>query len=908
MMNTCISLIRRARVLLVVAWLMNHWAVPGNADDPDTFFENRIRPLLIERCYECHGDSKQEGGLRLDWRGGWQSGGEHGPTIVPGDVDGSLLIQAVRYVDPNLQMPPSRKLTGQQIADLEQWVATGASDPRMDAPHSRGGLKAGAASDLWSLQPIVAVPPPDCIGSDGSPNSIDAFVHAELNDAGLRPSPRADRRTLIRRATLDLTGLIPSMSEVEDFERAPSDDAYEQLIDRLLASPHYGEQWARHWLDVARYSDTKGYVYAREEKRWVHASAYRDWVVDAFNRDLPYDEFLTLQIAADQLVASDSSDLAAMGYLTIGRRFLGVTHDIIDDRIDAVTRGMLGLTVACARCHDHKFDPISTRDYYALYGVFQSSAVSVVPLPSVRDEAFETELAARQKNLRETMTKRRDEQSARVREAIDLYLLAQLELDKYPDEVFNQVIETTDLNPIVVRKWQSYLLSDTQRSDSIFRHWHELIDRRDRDGLHAEAERLSKLFIDIDQRWKELLLYDPKATSLPSAEDERIRNVMYALDSPCVVPDEHIANNEMFFPTNVIDELWKLQNEVDRWQLEGSGRARVATLLVDRPIPTTPRVLLRGNPVTKGAEVPRRFLTALGGTDERPFAHGSGRLELANAIANPTNPLTARVIVNRIWMHHFGRGLVPTPSDYGYRADKPSHPELLDWLAKSLIDSGWSLKRLQRSILLSETYRQQSLAQPGTDVESQRSSDPTNRWLSRRESHRLSFEEARDAWLAASNSLDVALHGRPIPLFAPRNARRTLYAYVDREQLTPVMRMFDFANPDLSIAQRNETTVPQQALFAMNHPFLAQQAIRIAMEFDSLGPTERIQALYARLFQRPPTPEEVERALRYVASDEPTSASPLNAPSEVAEPAKRLTSWQQWIQVLLCSNEFMFVD
>ena len=634
------------------------------------------------------------------------------------------------------------------------------------------------SAEHWAFQPLKPV----------QGTSIDEFIQRKLAEHGLKPSPRADARTLARRASFDLTGLPPERIDVP----------YEQFVDQLLASPHYGEQWARHWLDVARYSDTKGYVYAREEKNWVHATPYRDWVVRALNEDMPYDRFLLLQIAADQVVPPKSPDLVAMGFLTLGRRFLGVTHDIIDDRIDVVTRGTLGLTVACARCHDHKFDPIPTRDYYALYGVFQSSAEALVPCANGEN----AELTALVKKNRDLMTKRREEQMARTRSRAADYTKAVAELEKYPEQGFDQIIDEKDLNPFIVHRWKAW----TEKHPGV-----ELTDE-----------------------------------------------VLKSLDSPAHVPDEHIANIEMFFPTGIITELWRSQGDVDRFLIKNNATPAHATILVDRPLPSTPRVFTRGNPLTKGDEVPRQFLSAFG--LQQPFKIGSGRLELAQDIIDPRNPLTARVMVNRIWQHHFGRGLVSTPSDFGKQGSPPSHPELLDWLAQRFIDSGWSIKAIHRLIMLSQTYQQSSQTSDPRD--------PDNRLLSRMNPHRLSFEEARDAWLAAAGRLNLRMGGRPDALFASSNTRRTLYALVDRENMPMVMRTFDFANPDLSIPQRNETTVPQQALFGLNHPFVVQQAKALVQKAAASKSDEaKIRLIYAKLFQRSPTPDELAFAQRFVQAD-----------------------------------------
>ena len=642
------------------------------------------------------------------------------------------------------------------------------------------------AAEHWAFQPL----------RPAAGGSIDEFVRRKLVEKGLKPSPRADARTLIRRASFDLTGLPPV---------GVQEGTFSQVVDRLLASPQYGEQWARHWLDVARYSDMKGYVYAREEKRWVHARAYRDWVVRSLNDDMAYDRFLLLQMAADQVVPAGSADLAAMGFLTLGRRFLGVTHDIIDDRIDVVTRGTLGLTVACARCHDHKFDPIPTRDYYALYGVFQSCAEAVVPCATGED----AKLAEVVKKNHDLMTKRREEQMARTRARAKDYQKALTELEKYPEQGFDQIIDEKDLNPFIVHRWKAWVEAHP--------------------GVELSAEAL-------------------KAT-----------------DSPAYVPDEHITNNEMYFPSGVITELWKSQGEVDRYLLNNRTAPEHATVLVDRELPSTPRVLLRGNPLTKGDAVPRQFLSLFGA--QRPFTQGSGRLELAKAIIDPRNPLTARVMVNRIWQHHFGRGLVSTPSDFGKQGTAPSHPELLDWLAQRFIDSGWSIKAMHRLIMMSETYQQSS----GGGAVDPAHPDPDNRLLWRMNPHRLSFEEARDAWLMAAGRLSLEVGGAPLPLFAADNQRRTLYTLVDRENVPAVMRTFDFANPDLSIPQRTETTVPQQALFGMNHPFVVQQAKALLGRADIKGADAagRVRRIYGHLFQRAPRTDEMEQALRFVQEDEP---------------------------------------
>jgi hypothetical protein len=685
-------------------------------------------------------------------------------------------------------------------------------------------------------------------------------------------------------------------------------------LDRLLESPHYGEHWARHWLDVARYSDTKGYVYAREEKNWPHAWLFRDWVIGALNDDLPYDRFLMLQIAADQVADKKPGDEAAMGFLTIGRRFLGVKHEIIDDRIDVVTRGMLGLTVGCARCHDHKYDPIPAADYYALHGVFDSSVEKLVPLPG-GDEAFWKAHGERVKTLDETMRKFRAEAGDRVRERLSDYLKAQTELDKYPADGFDQIFQKTDLLPAFVHAWRDTLRDAAEQGDPIFAPWHAYAALpKDRFADAAKAldwtktpahpliakafaeppasfeeviSRYAAAFKDIDARWKAALAEAGKAkapapATLADADAESLRRFIHGPGSPCEVPEGPVVNVETYFETGSVNELWKLENEIAKAIIGAPETVRAALTLADRQRPEAPRILLRGNPLNLGDAVPRQFLEILSGDQRQPFAVGSGRLELARAIADPGNPLTARVIVNRVWAHHFGAGLVDTPSDFGTRAEPPSHPALLDWLAARFIEDGWSLKALHRRILTSAAYRQSSFGP--ADAEARRralAADPENRLLWRMNPHRLGYEEFRDSMMAASGDLDRRIGGKPVDAFrAPYAKRRALYGKVDRQFVPGVLRMFDFANPDLHIPRRNETTVPQQALFFLNHPLVLERTRAVAkVAATETAPPDQVRALFRRTLQRHPTDAEVAESLAMVriASGAPVSQAPPTA-------------------------------
>lgn len=886
------------------------------ADDID-FFESRIRPVLVERCYKCHSAEaeKLKAGLRLDHREGFLQGSESGqPAVVPGQPEVSRLIEAIRYSNEELQMPPPKsggKLSEAQIQDFVAWVKMGAPYPK---ERSTFNVQRSTNSH-WAFQKPAEPIVPQASNKQWPKTPVDNFILAKLEASGLQPSQRADKRTLIRRATFDLTGLPPTAKEVERFVRDESPDAFAAVIETLLASPHYGERWGRHWLDVARYSDTKGYVYDREEKRFIHSHVYRDWVVQAFNVDMPYDRFLKLQIAADQICGeSNQWDLAALGFLTVGRRFLGVMHDIIDDRIDVLMRGTQGLTASCARCHDHKYDPIPTKDYYSLYGVFYNTSERAVPVSDPVASPEEVQiyvkgLREREEKLQKTFQEKRAKKTDRLRAQAAEYLMAVLDVKKLPSEEFYTIMGPDDLNPVIVRQWEAYIHKTRQPFHPVFGAWNdfarlpdfaagserickELASREGANPLVLEmfkdsppksmrevAARYGKLFSEVDKDQRRLTSAATESGKLDPVR-EQIKDILYGPDSPAAVPDGAIIDIEWFFEEDSRVELAKLQAEIDRWILKAPGAPPHAVILSDRSQLRNARVFLRGNPASKGEEVPRQFLELLEGPNRRPFAHGSGRLELAEAIASAENPLTARVMVNRIWLHHFGAGLVRTASDFGTRSEAPSHPELLDWLAHQFVKSGWSMKQMHRLVMLSATYQQASEFE---DTSRAAQIDPDNRLLWRMNRHRLEFEAMRDALLSVSGELDLRMGGKALELFkTPSPPRRTIYGYIDRQFVPAALRMFDFANPDLHIPQRPETTVPQQALFFMNSPFVAERARNLATRVTEGGGDDKIRALYRAAYQRTPTQAELDLARNFLkrAQAQPTP-SPLPPPTPV---------------------------
>ena len=943
-----ITLLAASTVLFGVARLV-HAQTDKPAAESIEFFEKNIRPLFISRCQDCHGDKKSWANLRLDSMSNLKKGGENGAVVVAGKPSESELYRRITSSEDGVQMPPpdsGKKLSPVEIEHLKHWIELGAIWPEDPA------VKGPSNSPHWAFQPLTHPEPPPQVAGE-SANPIDRFIAAKRQEHGLSSSLKADRRTIIRRASYDLLGLPPSSAEVEAFSSDQDANAFEKLVDRLLLSPRYGEQWARHWLDVARFSDTKGYVYAREEREFYHAAHYRDWVIKAFNDDLPYDRFLLLQLAADQAAKEDPQQLAAMGYLTLGRRFLGVESDVIDDKIDVVSRGMLGLTVGCARCHDHKYDPIPTADYYSLYGVFQNCIERSAALPRgdqpAPDEKYLAGLADREKKLSELITLRRNEAANRIRNRVGDYLYALRELEKYPDASFNTFTTKDDIIPGIVIRWEEFLSECKRDGHTILGAWLAFADLPNEQfaekapaiakavaedtKLHPTvaalfqtvpasarevADRIGKLFVDIDQKWEKAQA-DAKAanaplpTALPDANEELLRKFLYESPSPCVVPPESVGATEWWWDLNTVVELWGKQADLDRWYIQGQESNPRAVYLVDAPFPLTPRIFKRGNVAAKGASVPRQFLSALSAPDRKPFANGSGRFELAQSIIDPKNPLTARVWVNRVWSHHFGKGLVTSPSDFGLRASPPSHPELLDWLASEFIAHGWSNRWLHQVIMTSDTYQQSNSGpQDAKALAQAREVDPENRYLWRMPTRRLAWEEQRDTLLRFADELDSAMGGKSVEAFSPGangKFRRSVYNRVDRQYLPGFLSAFDFANPDMHSPQRSDTTVPQQALFLLNHPFVAGRAKSIAKHIAE-QPAESKAILVNRLFdtilQRKPTDSQLNSAVAFLESADAARIASLSGAEP--SPPSGLSPLEQLAQLLLISNEVLFVD
>ena len=897
-------------------------AVPAAQSE---FFERRIRPVLVDKCYACHSTQTKEpqGGLRLDIPSGLREGGESGPVLEAGNVEESLLIAALRHA--SLEMPPDEKLPPHVIADFEAWIRAGAVDPRSEDLQAvpTGQAIYEKSKRHWAFQPLAEPDLPEVAQSEWVQSEMDAFILHRLEAQGLRPAPPAEPRILLRRAHFALTGLPPTLEQQANFEEALTqrpESAFRMLVDQLLDAPQYGERWARHWLDIARYADNKGYVFYFE-KTFPWAWTYRDYVVRAFNEDLPYDRFIIEQLAADQLdLGQDQRALTAMGFLTVGPRFTNNTHDILDDRIDVVSRGLLGLTLSCARCHDHKYDPISQSDYYALYGVFRSSFEPfVLPefQPRPTDEAsqeFEKGLEERATKLNDFLEKQRQMIITGARERITEYLLAAHHRRNHPNtENFMLLSDKGSIVPVVVLRWEQFLKATRREHNPIWAVWHAYAEIPDGDfaqhvnqvhrrlfpaetaatvsdslmhpavyeAFHAQpptnmqdvAERYGNLFQRVQQRWQVTMEQaaqagDPEPIGLADISDEQLRQVLYSRDSPANLPREFDWGFLQLLPDRPTQaEFQTLLREVEQWTMTQPAAPPRAMILHDRATPYEPFIFVRGNPNRRGAPVIRQLPHAISLQGQAPLVQGSGRLALARAIADPKNPLTARVIVNRVWKQHFGRGLVATPSDFGLRSEPPSHPDLLDWLAGKFISQGWSLKQLHRTIMNSAVYQQTSTPSFGNAGLNPQTTDPENRLLWKFPRRRLDFEAMRDSLVAATGELDDKRGGPSVNLLSGFVPRRTLYGFVDRMDVAPLLRTFDFPNPGASSASREETTVAPQGLYFLNNTFLHDCAQRVNQRPDvaSLDTVERIGLLYQLLFARHPQPAELQFAQEYLS-------------------------------------------
>jgi mono/diheme cytochrome c family protein len=931
----------------------------GPMSDAD-FFENNVRPIIANNCSGCHVEATS-GGLKLDSRESLLKGGEHGPALVPGDPDKSLIITAVHQTT-KLKMPKGGKLNPQEVADLTEWVKRGAVWPK-SAPGTTfsASVKTGVITDrqraFWAYQPlkVVAAPEPKTDPKDAhwARTPIDKFVLAKMLDAGLKPSAPADRRTLIRRATYDLTGLPPTDAEVEAFEKDKSPKAYEALIDRLLASPKYGERWGRHWLDVARYAeddvrglDPKGRGYMPFEG----AYRYRDWVIKSINADMPYDLFLRLQIAGDKIPAKTRQDqedyLTATTYLGAGPWVWDQAEpvqgraDERNERVDAVTRGTLGMTVACARCHNHKYDPITQKDYYALVGIFANSTYKEYPTVSeAQTAAYEANLARLEKlqiNMQEyTRTETRQLSDALAFQTSS-YMVAAWNVLGKPKATVEEASSKAKLDPEVLRRWVEYLTPGQTHQYDYLKDWDAMIaaDGGTEDEAKTLAEAFQKLVLTVRQHDREVeesneivrdkndvprhRVHDAKPSEFET-DDQFCPGCALELKT-IPVPEAKLYSDlfvtrsgdqeTRFKPGVLVFVGWDLSSRLGaplqayiEAQQKEIGELKKKTGpenypyvhgMADKSAIQDVKLNVRGNPHSLGDTVPRRFLTVLTTPETKPYSDGSGRLEFANDIA--ASPLAMRVIVNRVWKWHFGSGIVNTPDNFGFVGEEPTDPLLLEFLAHEFVANGHSLKKLQKEIMLSAVY--QSSVEESPEAHEK---DGANRLYSHFNRQRLDAEEIRDSMLFDSGDLDTKKTSGPSSDFSDDNKEPTVFCKVSRYRLNNYLQVFDFPNPSFTSEQRFSSNVPLQQLYFMNNPFVFKQAGILAERVAS-EPTDkdRIIKLYEYVYQRKPSEQEIDLGLKFL------STTPEKAGYAVA--GEPITAWRQYARIMLSSNEFQFLD
>jgi hypothetical protein len=1031
------------------------------------FFEKKIRPVLLKHCYECHSAEAKnvKGGLLLDSREAGQKGGDSGAAVVPKNVDESLLISALRH--ESFEMPPKGKLPDSVIADFVKWVEMGAPDPRTDEV-AANTIDFDAAGKHWSYQPITQPKTPAVQRADWPKNAIDYFTLAKMEQLKLQPVDRAGKRELIRRATFDLIGLPPTPEDVAAFLEDGSPEALEKVINRLLQSDHYGERWGRYWLDVARYSEDQAHTFSVTAN--TNGFRYRDWVVAAFNADMPYDKFVRMQIAGD-LIGPESDDsydhLVALGFFGLGAQYYKnsdaakAAADELDDRIDTLTRGFLGLTVSCARCHDHKFDPIPTQDYYSLAGIFRSSKLHNAPLCKP-DEVQAYNAGQQRVKSTEADVKKflADEKSTAAESKVGEIANYAETVWKYQTAAANgqpantaTLAEAAGVNEFLLKRWIGFLEAKQKGKVSALDGWfalnsaapssegtatavpaevskvaiefqqyiQELLNVRDgvsttnlvqvsddkphkpgsprfvspnvtkvrpTAGIDVDISGAKQLFLVVSDggngnscdhsdwiaprlvgdkgelkltelKWKSLegfagakvdrnyqgkpikvggktydngigvhapslIVYDlpegyqrfkaiggldnsgsdqggcgdqaavqfsvytEQPTSGPIGLGKDVLSLVLGKDGPFAVRDDDLEN---FLTGEKRDQLIKLRTALEDAKKTAPPMYAMAHAYTEANSADM-RVFVRGNPARQREVAPRRFLRILAGEDRPLFTNGSGRLELADSIAHRDNPLTARVIVNRLWQHHFGRGIVATSSNFGKQGEAPTHPGLLDYLAAKFIESGWSMKTLHREIMLSSTYQ---LGTSNNDFNS--NIDADNRFLWRMNRRRLDVEAWRDALLDVSGKLDRTFGGPSTNLADANNVRRTVYAKISRHELDNLLRLFDFPDANITSSKRSETTVPQQQLFVLNSPFMVEQAKAFSARLHKEEPDSdeaRIRRAFLLAYGRPPGEREVEIGLAYLSSE--------------ADPQSKLTLWQSYAQVLLGSNEFLYLD
>jgi hypothetical protein len=903
------------------------------------YFETKIRPILVAKCQTCHSATPKMAGLDLSSAEGFRRGADSGVLINGADPNESRLLRAVSY-ENQIKMPPTGRLKAEEIDAIRDWVRMGAPWPAEKAVAEQVS-RAKPSSDLseqrkfWSFQPVRKLAAPAVRDSEWGKNPIDAFILAKLEEKNLKPAPPADKATLLRRATFDLTGLPPTEAEIRSFLEDTSPQAFARVIDRLIDSPRYGERWGRHWMDVARYADSTG---ADEDHRYPYAWRYRDYVIDSFNRDVPYDRFMREQVAGDLLPADKPGEvnvhgLVATGFLALGPKLIAeqdkvkMFYDIVDEQIDVTSRAFLGLTVACARCHDHKFDPISTKDYYSLASIFASSkqlaklegTVSTLyfaPLvpKDVADkyEAHQAKIADKEKEISDLLAEEGEKYRDALAPRLAEYMLAAGRV--YRDGVtLDQVTAESHLDPNILGKWVEYLKPVAERRAHLEPWYNAPATAREQTAAEYQKSFIATATLrrQAIAKWRQESTpakaagkEAPAKPKFPAGADRFFTEVTSG-KGPFALPEK---NSESVISEGRRTRLASLQDDLKQLKASGPPEPPLACALTEGKV-TEQRVFIRGNPENRGDLVPKRFPLVLASNRQPPITSGSGRRELADWLADPANPLPARVMANRIWQWHFGEGIVRTSSNFGKAGERPTHPELLDYLATSFIERGWSIKSMHRLLMLSNAYQTSSLASPEALER-----DADDSLLSRFPGRRLEVEEIRDTLLALDGSLDLTMGGALLTghgtdkefsddrmsLNPDQSKRRTVYLPLRRSNLASVLTLFDFGDATTPGEGRSQTNVAPQALYMMNSEFVARQARSMAgqlLEDGVLDDAGRIRRAYYRVLGRPAQEKEVTRALEYLR------LFPGKPDSQVG----RLLAWTSFCRALVASNDFLYI-
>ena len=928
-----------------VAWACSLLYVPvlGANADPEAmeYFEKHVRPLLAGKCQACHNAQLKSGNIDFSGVEGFVKARDEAALISAEDPAASRLLAIVNY-DSRIKMPPGGKLPAEELEILGSWVRMGAPWPgaeQRDAmiPEGTHGTFSAEQKNYWAFQPVSDPELPEVGTPDWAVKPIDRFVLAKLEEHGLEPANPAPKLTWLRRATFDLTGVPPTTQEAAAFLEDDSPKAYERVVERLLSSPLYGERWGRHWLDVARYADSTG---NDEDHRYPYAWKYRDYVIDAFNDDMPYDQFVREQIAGD-LLPSDDPDgvnrqgIVATGFLALGPKAIAqqdktrMLYDVYDEQIEVVSKAMLGLTIACARCHDHKFDPILTKDYYSLAGIFASTRSFREP------RAHVSRMLLKPLVPQEEYDRYKAEQDVIKNKQIELDNLADVEIEEHIDSIVERVSDYmlgarevyeggAEASAVALKRkldetqlvaWVSYLEPrDPPRAQ--LADWHVAMAGRRAEAAEEYEKRFAKTLKEWHhtiRRWRASAIELIKTGTMPPPPKPKFRagrdrfffDVYHAKGGPMNFGAEQ---RNQILKAETVETIATLKVELKDLKGNAIPEPPMANAIEDGDV-VEQKVFVRGDYNTEGEPATKVFPAIISGFNQEPVTAGSGRLELADWIASPQNPLTARVMVNRIWQKHFGEGLVRTPSNFGKLGTPPTHPELLDWLAARFVDDGWSVKNMHRRIMLSNAYRMSS-----ERGESAARIDPANQWLSSFNRRRLDVEELRDGMLAIDRSLDYAMGGTlqsgfgtdrensnsRLSIDPTTSTRRMVYLPLRRANLPTLLNLFDFGDAVTSLGKRPVTNVAPQALFMMNSEFVAKRAANIAEQLladEVASEADRVREAYLGILTRHPEPAEVDGALSYIGG--------FGSRFEDRTPQ---AAWQSYCRVLLASNDFIYVD